>query len=252
MLGASLALVLLGASLALAAPKTGIDPKADEILRQACDRLKNARQFRVQAQENFDQVTASGQKIQYSNSRMVAVKRPNRFYTEINGDTSNRKVYYNGDTLTLYESEHNVYCVEKAKSDIDATVDHFFKTYGISVPLADLVMSDPYKDLTENIKTGTYLGIHRVGETKCHHLAFTQDVVDWQVWIDAGDQPVLRKVVITYKQMPGQPQYMATLQNWDLSADLPETTFRFTAPQGASKIDVMPLPATRPGAAANP
>jgi len=242
-LGGGLALVLLGAASAIAAPHPGVEPKADEILHRFCDRLKEAKQFRFQVQESFDNLLESGQKVQLSNRRMVAVRRPNRLYGEISGDTSNRRVYYNGDTLTLFETDRNVYGATKARADIDATLDYVFKTYGISVPLADLVFSDPYQVMMDNVKTGTYQGIHQVGEFKCHHLAFTQETADWQAWIDAGEQPLLRKFVITYKQLPGQPQYVAVLNNWELSADLPDTTFRFTPPQGAMKIEILPVPA---------
>ena len=34
-----------------------------------------------------------------------------------------------------------------------------------------------------------------------------------QVWVDAGDQPVPRKIVLTHKQLTGSPQWTAYLSD---------------------------------------
>ena len=52
---------------------------------------------------------------------------------------------------------------------------------------------------------------------RCHHLAFAQEHVDWQVWIEDGAQPLVRKFVITYKDEPGAPQYTAIFFDWKLN-----------------------------------
>jgi hypothetical protein len=64
--------------------------------------------------------------------------------------------------------------------------------------------------------------------------------LDWQVWIQDGAQPVPRKIVITYKAMPGQPQFVAYLGHWDLSAKNPESVFEFTPPPGCKRIELKP------------
>jgi hypothetical protein len=49
--------------------------------------------------------------------------------------------------------------------------------------------------------------------------------------------------VITYKAMPGQPQYTAVFSDWDLSVSLPDEQFVFTPPDGATKVDLKPIAA---------
>ena len=58
-----------------------------------------------------------------------------------------------------------------------------------------------------------------------------------------------RKIVITFKESPGHPQYTAFLSNWNLSADIPESAFAFTPPAGSKQVEFAP-PATQPAAAA--
>ena len=63
-------------------------------------------------------------------------------------------------------------------------------------------------------------------------------MIDWQIWIDAGTQMVPRKVVITYKKEPGQPQFTSVLSDWDFSVRLPDRLFVFEAPEGAVPMDL--------------
>ncbi len=86
---------------------------------------------------------------------------------------------------------------------------------------------------------------------KCHHLAFRQKAVDWQIWIDAGDEPVPRKLVITFKQQAEQPQYTALIHRWDVNPKLGDEMFQFQPPAGVRKVDFLnrhaePKPAKNP------
>jgi hypothetical protein len=71
-------------------------------------------------------------------------------------------------------------------------------------------------------------------------VAATQADVDWQVWIEVGKQILPRKLVITYVDEPGDPQYSAVLTDWDFTPRLPERLFRFEAPAGAARIEFLP------------
>ena len=48
--------------------------------------------------------------------------------------------------------------------------------------------------------------------------------------------------------MPGQPQFIALLDEWNLSTDPPDTTFAVPVPAGYKRIDLQPAasPATAP------
>jgi hypothetical protein len=115
------------------------------------------------------------------------------------------------------------------------------KNYGITAPLADLVISDPYTNLTQNVKSVSYVGLHEINGVKCHHLAFIQDNLDWQIWILDSGMCVPRKLVITYKMAEMVPQYTAVLSNWDFLPHLPESIFSFIAPANSKKVNFMPV-----------
>ncbi|GJQ60723.1 MAG: hypothetical protein SCALA701_35240 [Candidatus Scalindua sp.] len=220
---------------------SSIDPTVDKTLRQMCDYLKSAEQYTLCSQATFEKISVSGQKLEYGETVSVAVRRPDRLHANIVGDLINNRFWYNGKSITMLDTDLNMYATTDAPADIDSTLGFAAKSLGITAPLADFVVSDPYTALTEKAQSATYVGLHKIGGIKCHHLAFTQENLDWQIWIEDGKMQVPRKIVITYKLAEGAPQYTAVLSDWNFAPHLPESVFAFIAPADSEKIEFMPV-----------
>jgi len=235
------------------APPSGasVDPKADEILRRMSKFLAGTKAFSLEAHDMVDEVLDSGQKLQFSHVRKVTVRRPDRVWVDHSGDIDNKQGWYDGKTVTMLDKKQKVYSVIAVPNNIDEMLDFLVDRFGDVTPLADLLLSDPYKSAMSNVRLGGYIGLHHVQGVKCHHLAFRQDGIDWQIWIEDGDRPLPRKLVITYKELPGQPQYVVILGKWDLSPKLPDGLFTFKPPAGAKKVERKPIRA-RPAAGRMP
>lgn len=218
-----------------------VDPVADKTLSQMCDYLKSAQQYTFRSQATFEKVSIAGQKIEYGETVNVSVRRPDRLHADIVGDLINNRFWYNGKNITMLDTDLNIYATTAAPADIDSALSFAAESLGITAPLGDFVVSDPYSSLTQKAKSATYVGLHVINGVKCHHLAFTQGSLDWQIWIEDGRMQVPRKVVITYKLEEGMPQYTAVLTDWNFSPHLPESVFFFVAPVNAEKIEFMPV-----------
>ena len=96
--------------------------------------------------------------------------------------------------------------------------------------------------LAASALAGEVVGTSQVGEWSCDHVAFQSETVDWQLWVERGGERRLRKFVITYHDLPGEPQFAALFESWDLAAELPDETFVFTPPVGAERIPVLARP----------
>jgi hypothetical protein len=201
--------------------------------------LKTAEEFSFEAQVAYDELI-EGQKILFGVVANLSVRRPNRLNAEINGDQRQHRVVFDGKTVTLHNVAKNSYAVAEAPPEIDAALDHLFELHGSSVPLADFVYADPYRTLIENVEDGFVVGQHPVNGIRCHHLAFWQEGIDWQIWIEVGPRPVPRKLVITYKDEPGSPQYIAELSDWNFQARLSDHYFTFRPPVGSDRIEFLP------------
>ncbi len=121
---------------------------------------------------------------------------------------------------------------------IDEALDWVFDMTGTVIPLADFLYADSYSRLMGSVQRGTYLGIHEAAGVPCHHLAFEQATIDWQLWIDAGPDPLPRKLVIAYKTEDEVPQYAVTIRTWNFAPPVADDRFRFSPPAGATRIDV--------------
>jgi hypothetical protein len=215
-----------------------ISPRAEAVLRSACDFLAQTPSFSLSGEIWREHVNDAGQKIQFSRTVKMDVKRPNGLRLEISSPFSTRGFWYDGKTLTILDRTHNWYSAAAMPSALDDMVDTARDKYGIDLPLIDLAVSDPYKNATAKVEGARYYGISPVLGVPCHHLAFTQDNVDWQIWIEEGPQPLIRKFVITHKNDPGAPQFTAFITHWDMTDRIADSDFVFTPPVGASKIEM--------------
>jgi hypothetical protein len=214
------------------------DPRAERILKEMSDYLRASRAFTLRTETTFEEVLPSGQKLQFSAVNDVAVKRPNRMRADRQGDLRSIRFYYDGKRITIYSLNENVYSSFAAPPTIDSALDVAMKKYGLSAPLADLVYANPHAILMEKVEGAMYVGLHTAAGVRCHHLAFTQKNLDWQIWIEDGEQLVPRRVVITYKNDPGVPQFTAVISKWNFSARLPERLFTFEPPDVADQIEI--------------
>jgi hypothetical protein len=223
--------------------KPAIDPRADEWLRRMSDYVAQAPFFSVNAEIWQDVQLASGQTVQAGRSVELQVRRPNRFHAEVHSTRRNRALYYDGKTITLFNRVQNFYGSIPAPSTLDEALDAACEQFGITMPLEDLVVSDPYQNAIRKVVSGTDIGPVTVLGVPCEHLAFSQGMVDWQLWIEAGAKPVPRKFVITYKDEEGTPQYTVILSDWDFETKLPDFLFTFEPPSGAANISVAEIKA---------
>jgi hypothetical protein len=243
-----LAVLLLFAG-GCAAPQAGpredsaasIDPKAAETLEQMGKVLGGAQAISCRVQALIDKPQDTGQLVQFSRTSEITAVRPDRLCAKTNGDDGAWAAWYDGKTLTLLARGPNTYATEQVPGRIGEMLDYMVDKYDMVMPMADLLVPDVRESLLANVEEGVYMGIHSVGDRKCHHLLFRQENIDWQIWIDADGQPLPRKLVITYKQEPGQPQYVATFDDWNLSPTIPAETFTFSAPAGAEAVTMSSL-----------
>ena len=217
-----------------------VEAQADRILREMSDYLSSVEEFTFHAEISYDSIVSSGETLEFGGSSEVAIHRPDRLRVNYRGDDRQSNVVYNGRTLTLHKPDVNLYAQTKMTFDLDGALDRMFEKFGFSVPVADLFYADPYSTLTESVDTGYRVGLRVVDGVPCHHLAFSQETIDWQIWIEDGPRPLPRKLLINYKNEPGSPRYAARLSGWDLQPNLSDSYFQFHPPAGAGEMEFLP------------
>jgi hypothetical protein len=224
-----------------------IEPRADEALRKMSAALGGARSFSFRAVATMDEAVAPGRTAQFSRETRIIVRRPDALFAQSQQGEDVVTLCYLGRNLTMFDKTPNTYAAAEVPSRIDAMLDDVAEKHGLTLPLADLLFADPYQMLTADAGAGRYVGVHEVDGIKCHHLLFTQEALDWQIWIAADQAPVPRKLVIDYKSLPERPQFTALLGDWNLSAPAPDERFKLTVPGNARKVEIEQLLAAGQG-----
>lgn len=225
----------VAASTALADTPPNVEPKADELLKRMSTELGNMKGFSFDTSQVMEVVTRDGEKIQGIAGSTVHVQRPNKLRTERVGPLGGGTLYYDGKSLSVFGKRDNLYATANVPATIDETIDYARESLSIDAPGADLLYSDPYKILMEDVVSGRYLGSEPIGDRMCHHLAYRGHETDWQIWIEDGPHALPCRFVIVSKKEPGEPEYEVTTSGWKQESLAPET-FAFTPPQGATRI----------------
>ncbi len=216
-----------------------IDGEALAILKKATDYLTGLDRFRLKATLVKDVVQESGQKLQFGSTLEVTVQRPNRMFTlRMDDDGDIRRFWYDGKTATMHDEKENVYGQIPVPDTIDEMLDYLETVIEDPRPLTDLLYND-LSFLPDRALSGMYVDVSFVENIACDHLAFRGESVDWQVWVDRGKNPFIRKVVITYKKLLGEPQFAAYLEQWDIQPEISDALFQFSPPEGARQIRVV-------------
>lgn len=213
-----------------------VDPRAAELVRSMGAALAAAKAFTVHAEIAYDEVMHSGRKLQFAAALDAALRRPDGLAVEYLSDLGGKKLWYDGKSFTLLDLVHDVYATAAAPPTTSAFLGEMEGKQGVSFPLADFVADDPAARLLGGARSGFVVGPGDVDGTVCQHLAFSTDVLDWQIWIDAGARPLPRKVVITYREQPSRPQFSAVLSEWEFPGSLPGKRFAPELPDGAHAV----------------
>ena len=220
---------------------SGINPDADDILKSMSSFLAGTKAFRVSVDIGNEVITNEGEKLQFNSHAKLVVQRPSRFYATRQGRYADVEIFYDGKVVTVYGKNLNAYLQKDAAGAFDDAVATLESTAGIDLPGTDLLLADPYAVLSGGITSSGYHGTDYVDGVQCHHLSFREDQVDWQLWVRTGDQPLPVKSVITTKWLTGAPQYSVQFGDWNLAPVVAGDRFTFAVPQGAQKLDSLPV-----------
>ncbi len=169
----------------------------------------------------------------------LAIQRPSqgigRFESR-NGEIS--IIVLDGKPLSVYGATNGSYFHDATRQpgDIDSSLEFLANQLGVPRQLRDFFSKDLTASLGSAVKSGYYVGESMISGVLCDHLALRGEKEDLQVWIARGDEPVPRRIVITYRELEGQPQFWAQFIEWDFSPELSDTTFTFSPPEGAKRI----------------
>jgi hypothetical protein len=230
----------VGFAVAAQAQPAGIADEAQQLLKASTDFLASQQQFSADTRNTLEIVLTSGQKIEFNHTARQSVQRPNKLRAERTGDLVEQLFIYDGKSLTLHNLQANAYAQVAAPDTLEGMLDFARAQLDIVAPAGDLVYENAYDILMDGVSDGFVVGKAVIEGVRCDHLAFRAPHVDWQIWIQEGEQPLPRKLVITTRDLVNAPQFAVTVTQWNLQPTFDAQTFAFTPPAEATKVDFLP------------
>ncbi len=214
-----------------------LEPKAIEILKAASNRLAAAHSMTFTADVTYESPTRQGPPLVYATQSDVTLVRPNKLRVISPGDGPASEFYYNGKVMMAYAPAENLVAIADAPPTVDATLEAAFSQAGIYFPFADVIVTDPYKDLSDGLTVAYYVGqSHVVGGITTDIVAYITNGVFIQAWIGADDKlpRILRAIYLDDKL---QERHILVMSNWKLDPDVAPDAFGTAAAATARHIE---------------
>jgi len=227
--------VMAGTAGAQATTSTPLDSASIAALRRMGAYLRSLDRFTVDAQTMLDDVLSDGETATLAGTVSYTVHLPNRLRADIRTDRKQRQIFYDGKTFTVFAPRMHYYASVPAPSTISAMLDTARKRFEIDFPLADLFLWGTARDGLKDLTSARYIGPAYVDGVDTDQFAFREKDVDWQLWIQRGNTPLPKRIVITTKNIKAQPRYVATLK-WNTAPPITDAVFGFTPPAGTTRI----------------
>ena len=223
---------------AKAAPAdTDIDPDSITALTNMGNYLRTLKAFQIEAVTTRDEVLDNGQQVQFDSKINFLARMPDRLRIEVENVRQHRLYLYDGSNFTVWAQRVNYYATVPAPATVGKLAEAVDDKYGIQLPLEDLFYWGTPQSKEKDITGAIDVGPSEVGGVTCEHYAFRQAGLDWQVWIQMGDYPLPRKLVLTTLTDDARPQYSSIL-NWNLAPSFNDAAFEFDPPKDAQRIPI--------------
>lgn len=234
--------VALGLGISTCASADEADAK--RLLKGMSDYLAAQQALSFSYDATLEVVTPDEQIIGLASSGKVVLKRPDKLHATRSGGFADVAMSFDGKTLTILGKNLNAYTQIEIPGSIDHLVDVMREKYDRPLPAADLLLSNSYQVLTEDVVDIKDLGSGVIGGVECDSLAFRSKDVDWQIWIAQGEKPYPCRYVITSKGLPNGPSYRIQFSNWKTGKAVAASGFEFKNTSKASKVKLEELKGT--------
>lgn len=206
-------------------------------MKRSADFLAAQKNLSFQTDVAYDVIQPNGQMLEFGGTRDVLMRRPDRLRIEsVDRDGGVKQLFFDGTSLLVDMPNEDVYTRVEKPGTLYAAMDYLVEELGAPAPLEDFISENFAADADEEIVSGFYVQHVMLDAGTCEHLAFRTKTVDFQLWVREGEEPVPCRVVITYKNAPGHPQFVADFHDWNFAPEVDDDLFTFTPPESAEQI----------------
>jgi hypothetical protein len=216
--------------------KVEIEPAAMALVKAMCDRLAAAKTMSFTAVTTYESPDRTGEPLAYTTLSQVTLQRPDKLRVITPGDGPRTEFYYDGKTAQAYEPAANLVAVADTPDTIDGMLRAAYHYAAIYFPFTDIIVSDPLKEMSENLRIAFVVGKSIVvGGVPTDIVVLVGKVAHVQLWIGSDDK-LPRLARATFIGDPAHFRHSVAFSDWKLDAPVAPGTFTSAAPAGATRV----------------
>jgi hypothetical protein len=225
-----------------------ISHEASAALLRMGETLRAAGQFSFEAHTIRVYSDASGEPLHIFHALKVTVRRPNRMLGQIRGDDGSAELFFDGKTATLFSAAEKKYVVIPIpEGTIEGMLGEAVDRIGVDFPLADFLSDAPNKAFLSGITAGRLVNTVTIDGAPYDHLFFSQPPgIELELWLAKSTRSLPRRLIVTYRLLPGQPNFIAEFSNGNFDIHPYDADFIFQPPAGAVQAALKPVAAAAP------
>ena len=226
--------------------KPAISEEASAALLRMGQTLR-AEQFSFQAQTIRVYATPNGEPLHIFHTLKVTVHRPNRVMAEVSGDDGSSKLFFDGKTATVFSAAQNKYAsIAVPEGTIEGMLKEAVGRLGVDFPLADFLGEAPNKAFLTGVTAGRVVNTVTIDAPYDHLFFFQPPGIELELWLSKNDQSLPRRLVVTYRSLPGEPNFIAQFSDWNFNIHPADADFAFQPPAGATQVELKPVAVASP------
>ena len=227
--------------------KPAISEEASAALLRMGQTLR-AEQFSFQAQTIRVYATLNGEPLHIFHNLKVTMHRPNWLLAEVSGDDGSSKLVFDGKTATVYSAAQNKYAsIAVPGGTIEGMMKEAIGRLGVDFPLADFLSEAADKAFLTGVTAGRVVNTVTIDGAPYDHLFFSQPPgIELELWLSKNEQSLPRRLIVTYRSLPGEPNFIAQFSDWNFNIHPADADFAFQPPAGATQVELKPVAAASP------
>lgn len=228
-----------------AATQPAISEEASAALLRMGQALR-AEQFSFQVRTIRVYSEANGQPLHIFHTMKVIVHRPNKLLIDVAGDDGGHKVFFDGKNAVIYSAAEKKYAsIPVPEGTIEGMMKEVVGRLGVDFPLADFLTEAPNKAFLTGVTTGRVVNTVTIDGAPYDHLFFSQPPgIELELWLAKSELSLPRRLIVTYRNLPGQPSFIAEFSDWNLNVHPSDADFAFQPPADTTQVQLKPVAAT--------
>ena len=105
--------------------------------------------------------------------------------------------------------------------------------------LSEVLSGLKMRSIGPAVTSGRVVNTVRIDGAPYDNSFFSQPPgIELELWLSKNEQALPRRLIVTYRSLPGQPNFIAEFSDWNFENRPSDAEFVFQPPAGATKVDV--------------